>query len=69
MSNARKSDALRHIRTYPSSPRGFDPHEADQDELLRYGFPQRPDPRSSQSSRGCGNEPSRDRSDLSRPSL
>jgi hypothetical protein len=32
------------IRTYPSSPRRFDPHTASQEELLRYGFPRRPDP-------------------------
>jgi Peptidase A4 family len=40
----RRPEAMRHLRTYPSSPRGFDPHAASQEELLRYGFPQRPDP-------------------------
>jgi len=39
--DARNSKAF---RTYPSSPRGFDPHKASDEELLRYGFPQRPDP-------------------------
>jgi Peptidase A4 family len=43
-SNVRNSDVLRRVRTYPSSPRRFDPHTASQEELLRYGFPRRPDP-------------------------
>ena len=43
-SNVRNSDVLRRIRTYPSSPRRFDPHTASQEELLRHGLPRRPDP-------------------------
>lgn len=31
------------IRIYPSSPKRFDPNKASQEELRRYGFPQRPD--------------------------
>lgn len=43
-SDERNRDVLRRMRTYPSSPRRFDPHTASQEELLRYGFPRRPDP-------------------------
>lgn len=43
-SDVRGSDVLRRIRTYPPSPRRFDPHTATQEQLLRYGFPRRPDP-------------------------
>ncbi len=44
-SNVRNSDVLRSLRTYPPPPRRFDPHTASQEELLRHGFPRRPDPK------------------------
>jgi len=38
------SDVLRRMRTYAPPPIHFDPHTASQEDLLRHGFPQRPDP-------------------------
>ncbi len=43
LNNVRNSDVLRRVRTYPSSPRRFDPRTASQEDLLHYGFPRRPD--------------------------
>jgi len=39
------SDLLRRVRTYAPPPIHFDPHTASQEDLLRHGFPQRPDPK------------------------
>jgi Peptidase A4 family len=39
-----QSDMLSRIRTYESTPEGFDPHTAPDRELRRYGLPRRPDP-------------------------
>ena len=56
--DVRSSNVLRRVWTYPSPPKKFDPHTASQEELLRYGFPERPDPRSNRSLPGSGGGPS-----------
>jgi Peptidase A4 family len=38
-----RGDVLRLMRTYPSSPRRFDPRTAPEEALRRYGFPRRPE--------------------------
>src|SRR5262245_16301988 len=38
-----RGDVLRIMRTYPSSPRRFDPRTAPEEALRRYGFPRRPE--------------------------
>ena len=43
-SKVSNTDGLRRIRTYPSTPNGFDPNKASPKELMQYGLPQRPDP-------------------------
>ena len=40
----RDSDVLLRVRTYPSPPKNLRLPIASRDELLRYGFPRRPDP-------------------------
>jgi Peptidase A4 family len=44
MSKERNTGVLRLIKTYPPTPRHFDPGKATQEELEYYGIPHRPDP-------------------------
>jgi hypothetical protein len=44
MEDPSQSDILRLMKTFESPPVDFDPHAAEQTQLLKHGFPRRPDP-------------------------